>query len=63
MVRNPTLQEPLDRTRGVGMTPAQPRARRRSFAFGNLDVENADVTREVVARADADFDRIFGSST
>jgi hypothetical protein len=28
-------------------------------AFGNLDIENPNVTREVIARADADFDRIF----
>ena len=43
------------------MSPERLRAQRSSFAFGNLNIENPNVTREVIARADADFDRIFGS--
>jgi hypothetical protein len=43
------------------MSPEQLRAQRRSFAYGNTAIENPDVTRDIVARADADFERIFGS--
>lgn len=43
------------------MSPEQPRAQRRSFAYGNCNIDNPYVTREVIARADADFDRTFGS--
>jgi hypothetical protein len=31
------------------------------FAFGNLNIENPNAMREVIARADADFYWIFGS--
>jgi hypothetical protein len=55
------VDELVEFTRGIVMSPEQLRAQRRSFAFGNLNIENPNVTREVVARADADFDRIFGS--
>ena len=37
------------------------RARRRSLVYGNTTIENPDVTRDIGARADADFERIFGS--
>ena len=37
------------------------RAQRRLFAYGNTAIENPDVTRDIVARAGADFERIFGS--
>jgi len=43
------------------MSPEQLRAQRRSFAYGNTAIENPDVTRDIVARAGADFERIFGS--
>jgi hypothetical protein len=43
------------------MSPEQLRARRRSFAYGNTTTANPDVTREIIARVDADFGRIFGS--
>src|SRR5262249_60786209 len=61
MVRDPTRQEQLERTRGVVMTPS--RAKRRSLVSSNLDIEDRGVTREVAARADADFEKIFGSET
>ena len=34
--------------------------RARSFAGIDLDINDKTVEREVLARADADFDRIFG---
>jgi hypothetical protein len=62
MVRNTEgLNELIERTRDIPMSPERLRAQRSSFAFGNLNIENPNVTREVIARADADFDRIFGS--
>jgi hypothetical protein len=60
-VRAEDLNELIERTRDIPMSPQQLRAQRSSFAFGNLDIENPNVTREVSARADADFDRTFGS--
>ena len=62
MVRDTkTLDELIESTRGIIMSPEQLRAQRRSFAYGNTAIENPDVTRDIVARADADFERIFGS--
>ena len=62
MVRDTkTLDELIEITRGIIMSPEQLRAQRRSFAYGNTAIENPDVTRDIVARADADFERIFGS--
>ena len=63
MVRDTkTLDELIESTRGIIMSPEQQlRAQRRSFAYGNTAIENPDVTRDIVARADADFERIFGS--
>ena len=43
------------------MSPEQLRAQRRSFAYGNTTIANPEVTREIIARVDADFERIFGS--
>jgi hypothetical protein len=43
------------------MSPEELRARRRSLVYGNTTIENPDVTRDIGARADADFERIFGS--
>jgi len=55
MVRNTEdLNGLIERTRDTPMSPEQLRAQRSSFAFGNLNIENPNVTREVIARADAD---------
>jgi len=56
-----TLDELIESIRGIIMSPEELRAQRRSFAHGNTAIENPDNTRDIVARADADFDRIFGS--
>jgi hypothetical protein len=42
------------------MSPEELRAQRRSFVYGNMTTKNPDVTRDIAARADADFARIFG---
>ena len=52
-----TLDELTEITRDAATSPEQLRALRRSV----LSIANPDVTREIVARADADFERIFGS--
>lgn len=46
------LEELIDRTRKIEMTPAQLREQRRSFAYGNTHIENERVTREMVAELD-----------
>jgi hypothetical protein len=56
-----TLDELIESTRGIIMSPEQLRAQRRSFAYGNSAIKNSDVTRDIVGRADADFEPIFGS--
>ena len=62
MVRDTkTLDELIERSRGISMSPEQLRAQRRSFAYGNTTIANPEVTREIIARVDADFERIFRS--
>ena len=62
MVRDTkALDELIERSRNISMSPEQLRAQRRSFACGNTTIANPDVTREIIVRVDADFERIFGS--
>ncbi len=62
MVRDSkTPDELIERACGIVVSPKQLRAQRRSFVYGNTAIENPDITRDIVARADADFERIFGS--
>ena len=62
MVRDTkTLDELIERNRDIVMSPEQLRAQRRSFVYGNTTIANPNVTREIIARVDADFERIFGS--
>ena len=62
MVRDTkTLDELIESTRGIVMSPEQLRAQRRSFVYGNTAIAKPEVTRDIAARADADFERIFGS--
>jgi hypothetical protein len=56
-----TLDELIDSTRDFAMSPEELRARQRSFVKSNPTIADPDVTREIVARVDADFERIFGS--
>jgi len=56
-----TLDELSESTGGIILSPEQLRAPRRSFACGNTVIADPDGTRDIVARADADFERIFGS--
>jgi hypothetical protein len=64
MVRNttPTLDEHNDRTRGISVSPERAPVPRRSFAVASPEICDPPITREVIARADADFARIFGSN-
>jgi hypothetical protein len=45
------LEQLIEAAKKVDMTPAQLEEQRRSFAFGNANIENQRVTRETVARA------------
>jgi hypothetical protein len=56
-----TLDELIESIRGIIMSPGELRAQRRSFVSCNTTIKNPDPTRDIVARADADFERIFGS--
>jgi hypothetical protein len=46
------LQELVERARKIQMTPDQVTAQRQSFAYGNTQIENDRITREMVAEAD-----------
>jgi hypothetical protein len=46
------LEELVVRTRKITMTPDQLREQRQSFAYGNTNIENERITREMVAEAD-----------
>jgi hypothetical protein len=46
------LEELVIRTRKIRMTPDQLREQRQSFAYGNTNIENERITREMVAEAD-----------
>jgi hypothetical protein len=49
-----TLDELIERTRDIAMLPEELRAQQRSFAFGNTGIANHHVTRDIIARVDAD---------
>ncbi len=44
------LKSLLDQAKHVKMSAADKEAQRRSFAFGNANIENARVTRETVKK-------------
>jgi hypothetical protein len=56
-----SLEDLIERSHGVTPSPERQRAQRRSFTYGNLVIDNDKVTREIVARADEDFERLFGA--
>ena len=45
------LNELLEKTKHVEMSPEQQEEQRRSFAYGNTNIENPRITRETVDRA------------
>lgn len=47
------LEELVNRARTIEMTPDQLREQRRSFVFGNTNIENERITREMVAEIDS----------
>lgn len=51
------LENLLQTARHVEMTPGEKEAQRRSFAYGNANIENAAVTKDVVERAAAEIDQ------
>lgn len=51
------LQELVDLTRKIEMTPNQLREQRRSFAYGNTHIENERITREMVAELEARLEK------
>ena len=62
MVRDTkTLDERIESIRGISVSPEELRAQRRTLVYGNTTIENPDITRDIAARVDTDFERIFGS--
>jgi hypothetical protein len=47
------LEELVSQARRIEMTPEQLREQRRSFVYGNTNIENERITREMVAELDA----------
>jgi hypothetical protein len=46
--RSPDLLYLLEKSKGVEMSPSELEKQRRSFAFGNTNIENERVTRKVI---------------
>lgn len=44
------LNELLEKAKGVKLSPEQKEEQRRSFAYGNTNIENSRITRETVDR-------------
>jgi hypothetical protein len=51
------LERLVEAARKVDMTPDDVREQRRSFAYGNTKIENADITRELVNKLDEELER------
>jgi len=45
------LKELLEKAKSVEVSPEQKEEQRRSFAYGNTNIENPRITRETVDRA------------
>ena len=45
------IEELIEKARGMTQTAEQREAQRRSFAYGNIKIENPRVTREMINRA------------
>lgn len=52
----------VEAARHYVMTPAEREAQRRSFAYGNANIENPDVTRDVIDRAARRLSRVTKSA-
>lgn len=46
------LEALIEKARTIEMTPKQATEQRRSFAYGNTHIENARITRELIADID-----------
>jgi hypothetical protein len=51
------LESLVERARKVEMTSTELREQRQSFVYGNTHIENAAITREIVAEADRKVER------
>ena len=57
-----TMTDLLDLARTVQMSADDAEAQRRSFAYGNTAIENADITRDMIDEAAVRLDRSCMSS-
>jgi hypothetical protein len=51
------LKELLAKARSITMTPEQERQQRVSFVYGNTNIENSRITKQLVEEIDADMSR------
>ena len=42
------LEDLIEKSKSVGMTPEEREEQRRSFAYGNSKIENDRITREII---------------
>ena len=54
------LKTLLEKTRNTKMTREQQEEQRRSFAYGNSNIENDRITRETIARSPIDRQDVAG---
>jgi hypothetical protein len=51
------LKELLAKAQSITMTPEQERQQRVSFVYGNTNIENSRITKQLVEEIDADMSR------
>ena len=52
---NQKLKELIEKTRDIRMTPEQFARQRRSFVYGNTNIENDRITRQLVEQIDEEL--------
>jgi hypothetical protein len=51
------LDELIEKARRIQMTPEQAREQRQSFVYGNTNIENPRITRELVRQVDEELEK------
>lgn len=56
MTKRSSLDALLEKARKTRMSPDEAEEQRRSFAYGNTHIENADITRDMIDAAADEID-------
>lgn len=56
------LEKLIERVRRIEMSPEAEREQRRSFVYGNVHIENARITRDLVTEVDQQISAAEGAN-